>query len=72
MQFMRMMLQKDIKEFREAVIYRQKLKAVNIVLGILIKVQKNWQRLEIIFLASENIKTPLSEDTKRSVEINNT
>jgi len=35
------------------------------MLAIWIKVQKNWQRFEPIFLASEDIKAQLPDDTKR-------
>lgn len=63
---MGMMTSKDVDEFRDTVIeWQKKLKAVDTVLGIWIKVQKNWQRLETIFLASEDIKAQLPEDTKR-------
>ena len=66
MQLMGMMSQKDVEEFKETVFeWQRKLKAVDTVLGIWIKVQKNWQRLETIFLASEDIKAQLPEDTKR-------
>jgi len=66
MQLMGMMSQKDVEEFKETVLdWQKKLKAVDTVLGIWIKVQKNWQRLETIFLASEDIKAQLPEDTKR-------
>lgn len=33
------------------------------------KVQKNWQRLEPIFLASEDIRSQLPDDTKRFEKI---
>ena len=73
MQLMGMMSQKDVEEFKETVLdWQKKLKAVDTVLGIWIKVQKNWQRLETIFLASEDIKAQLPEDTKRFVGIDNT
>lgn len=66
MQLMGMMSQKDVKEFEETVVeWQKKLKAVDTVLGIWMKVQRNWQRLEPIFLASEDIKAQLPEDTKR-------
>lgn len=66
MQLMGMMSQKDVEEFKETVLeWQRKLKTVDTVLGIWIKVQKNWQRLETIFLASEDIKAQLPEDTKR-------
>ena len=70
MQLMGMMSQKDVEEFKETVLeWQKKLKAVDTLLGIWIKVQKNWQRLETIFLASEDIKAQLPEDTKRFVKI---
>ena len=66
MQLMGMISQKDVEEFKETVLeWQRKLKTVDTVLGIWIKVQKNWQRLETIFLASEDIKAQLPEDTKR-------
>jgi dynein heavy chain, axonemal len=66
MQLMGMMSQKDVEEFKETVIdWQRKLKNVDTVIQIWMKVQKNWQRLETIFLASEDIKAQLPEDTKR-------
>lgn len=57
MELMGMLSQKDVEEFKEKVLYWQKtLKQVDTVINIWIKVQRNWQRLETIFLASEDIK----------------
>lgn len=72
MQLMGMMSQKDVEEFKETVLgWQKKLKNVDTILGIWIKVQRNWQRLETIFLASEDIKAQLPEDTKRFIGIDN-
>jgi dynein heavy chain len=38
---------------------------VDSVIQIWVKVQKNWQRLEPIFLASEDIRAQLPDDTKK-------
>jgi dynein heavy chain len=66
MELMGMMSQKDVEEFKERVIHWQKtLKVVDTVLGIWMKVQKNWERLESIFLESEDIRAQLPDDTKR-------
>ena len=42
-----------------------KLKTVDAVLSIWQKVQRNWSRLEPIFLLSEDIRAQLPEDSKR-------
>ena len=61
-----MLSQKDVEEFKERVLkWQQNLKRVDAMLSIWIKVQKNWQRFETIFLASEDIKAQLPDDTKR-------
>jgi len=48
------------------------LKTVDDVLNIWVKVQKNWQRLEPIFLKSEDIRSQLPDDTKRFEELDKT
>ena len=40
------------------------MKKVDAVIQIWVKVQKNWQRLEPIFLASEDIRAQLPDETK--------
>lgn len=52
-----MMSQKDVEEFKEKVMHWQKtLKLSDTVITMWLKVQRNWQRLETIFLASEDIR----------------
>lgn len=66
MELMGMMASKDVEEFKTSVmLWRKNLKTVDSVLAIWVKVLKNWQRLETIFLESEDIKAQLPEDTKR-------
>ena len=66
MELMTMIASKDSEEFKEQLIKWQKiLKTVDSVIAIWIKVQKAWMRLEPIFLASEDIRAQLPEDTKR-------
>ena len=63
---MTMLAQKEVEEFKENVSKWQKtLKTVDSVVEIWVKVQKNWSRLNPIFLASEDIRGQLPEDTKR-------
>ena len=63
---MTMLASKDSEEFKEQLTKWQKiLKTVDGVIQIWIKVQRNWMRLEPIFLASEDIRAQLPEDTKR-------
>lgn len=70
MELMGMLTQKDVEEFKERVLKWQKaLKAVDAILTIWMKVQRNWQRLETIFLASEDIKAQLPDDTKRFTKV---
>jgi len=65
-----MLSSKDVAEFEEKVKHWQKsLKTVDSVIQIWVKVQKNWQRLEPIFLASEDIRAQLPDDTKRFEKI---
>ena len=57
---------KDSEEFKPDLLKWQKtLKTIDQVLVLWVKVQKNWMRLEPIFLASEDIRAQLPEDTKR-------
>ena len=66
MELMSMLAMKDVEEFKERVLKWQKtMKTVDQVIGIWIKVQKNWERLESIFLESEDIRAQLPDDTKR-------
>jgi len=66
MDLMTMLAQKEVEEFRENVSKWQKtLKTVDAVVEIWVKVQKNWSRLNPIFLASEDIRGQLPDDTKR-------
>jgi dynein heavy chain, axonemal len=66
MELMGMMAQKEVEEFKENVSKWQKtLKTVDAVVEIWVKVQKNWSRLNPIFLASEDIRSQLPDDTKR-------
>ena len=66
MELMTMLASKDSEEFKEQLTKWQKiLKTVDGVIQIWIKVQRNWMRLEPIFLASEDIRAQLPEDTKR-------
>ena len=52
-----MLASKDSEEFKEQLTKWQKiLKTVDGVIQIWIKVQRNWMRLEPIFLASEDIR----------------
>jgi len=72
MELMGMMSSKDVEEFKERVLHWQKtLKTVDSVIQIWVKVQRNWQRLEPIFLASEDIRAQLPDDTKRFESIDN-
>lgn len=45
--------------------WQKTLKTVDAVIQLWVKVQKNWMRLEPIFLASEDIRAQLPEYTKR-------
>ena len=65
-----MLSSKDVEEFKEKVLHWQKtLKTVDAVIQIWVKVQRNWQRLEPIFLSSEDIRSQLPDDTKRFEKI---
>jgi dynein heavy chain, axonemal len=66
MELQTMLSSKDVEEFKERVTKWQiNMKKVDQMLTIWVKVQKNWERLETIFLASEDIKAQLPDDTKR-------
>jgi dynein heavy chain len=70
MELMGMLSSKDVEEFKEKVLRWQKtLKTVDSVIQIWVKVQRNWMRLEPIFLASEDIRSQLPDDTKRFEKI---
>lgn len=72
LELMGMLTQKDVEEFKEKVLHWQKtLKTVDSVIQIWVKVQRNWMRLEPIFLASEDIRQQLPDDTKRFEKIDN-
>lgn len=62
MDLMTMLAQKEVEEFKENVSKWQKtLKTVDAVIEIWVKVQKNWSRLNPIFLASEDIRGQLRD-----------
>lgn len=66
MDLMTMNASKDSEEFKPDLLKWQKtLKTIDTVIGLWVKVQKNWMRLEPIFLSSEDIRAQLPEDTKR-------
>lgn len=70
LELMQMQSSKDVEEFKEKVNYWQKaLKQVDQVIQIWLKVQKAWQRLEPIFLQSDDIRSQLPDDTKRFEKI---
>ena len=72
MELMGMQAQKEVEEFKENVTkWQRTLKSVYTVIAIWTKVQKNWQRLEPIFLGSEDIRAQLPEDTKRFEKVDN-
>jgi len=67
---MGMMSSKDVEEFKDKVLLWQKnMKTVDSVIVIWLKVQRQWMRLEPIFLASEDIRQQLPDDTKRFEKI---
>ena len=67
MDLMGMMSQgKYVEHFKDTVEdWREKLKMVDNVTTVWLKVQKNWRRLVNIFVKSEDIRVQLPEDTKR-------
>jgi len=65
-ELMGMLGMKDVGEFKTEVVKWQKiLRTVDNVISIWVKVQKQWQRLEPIFLQAEDIRAQLPDDTKR-------
>ena len=67
-----MFSQKDVEIFKERVTHwHQTLKKIDAMIQIWVKVQKNWQRLEPIFLASEDIRSQLPDETKKFEKIDN-
>jgi len=65
LELMTMMASKEVEEFKENVSkWQQTLKKVDQVIDIWGKVQKNLARLNPIFLASEDIRSQLPDDTK--------
>ena len=65
-----MMSSKDVEEFKERAIHWQKnLKQVEQVITKWTKVQRKWVQLEPIFLASEDIRAQLPDDTRRFEQI---
>jgi len=65
MDLMTMMSSKDVEEFRDKVVHWQKtLKTVDQVISIWMKVQRNWLKLEPIFMQSEDIRAQLPEISK--------
>jgi dynein heavy chain len=70
MELMAMLSSKDVEEFKDRVLHWQKtLKTVDSVIGIWVKVQRAWQRLEPIFLASADIRAQLPDDTRRFEQV---
>jgi dynein heavy chain len=66
MELLGMLSSKDVEEFKEKVLQWQKtLKTVDSVISIWVKVQRSWQRLEPIFLASADIRAQLPDDTRK-------
>jgi dynein heavy chain len=66
MEIMTMNADKNSEVFKDKLMKWQKtLKTVDEVIQTWVKVQKNWMRLEPIFLASEDIRAQLPEYTKR-------
>lgn len=47
------------------------LRKVDSVISVWIKVQRNWKRLESIFLASQDIRSQLPDETKLFEQIDN-
>lgn len=70
MELLGMLSSKDVEEFKDRVLFWQKtLKTVDSVIGIWVKVQRAWQRLEPIFLASADIRAQLPDDTRRFEQV---
>lgn len=65
-------LGKSVVHFEARLKYWLKtLRTVDTVLNVWLKVQRNWRRLETIFLASEDIRATLHEETKLFETIDN-
>jgi dynein heavy chain len=65
-------LGKSVVHFEQRLKYWLKtLRTVDTVLSVWMKVQRNWRRLETIFLASEDIRATLHEETKLFEGIDN-
>lgn len=63
---MGMQSSKDVEEFREEVTkWVKTLKTVDTVIGKWIKVQKDYLKLQPIFLQSDDIRNSLPDETKR-------
>ena len=63
---------KGVEFFRERLTHwLGTLKTVESVLNVWIKVQRNWRRLETIFLASEDIRSQLPDETKQFEQVDN-
>ncbi|CAG9311235.1 unnamed protein product [Blepharisma stoltei] len=63
---------KSVEFFRDRVMHwLSTMKTVESVLSVWIKVQRNWRRLETIFLASEDIRSQLPDKTKLFEGIDN-
>jgi dynein heavy chain len=61
-----MLSSKDVEEFKEKVtVWKNNLTSVDSVITIWLKVQKQWQRLQPIFMDSEDIKSQLPDDSRR-------
>lgn len=57
---------KDVEEFKNTVtIWQKNLRTVDTVINIWVNVQRNWQRLQPIFMESEDIKAQLPDDSRR-------
>jgi len=66
LELMGMQSSKDVEEFKERVTtWRKTLSCVEEVIGTWMKVQRAWQRLEPIFLASADIRAQLPDDTRK-------
>ena len=73
MDLMGMVSQGKFVEFIRPIVdeWQNKLRTVDSVLTVWMKVQKNWRRLEPIFMQSEDIRSQLPEDSKRFETLDN-
>ncbi|CEL96675.1 unnamed protein product [Vitrella brassicaformis CCMP3155] len=73
MDLMGMVSQGKFVEFCRPVVdeWQANLRTVDNVLTVWMKVQKNWKRLEPIFMQSEDIRSQLPEDSKRFEQLDN-